>query len=205
MFVSKLSPIRTILYKQLLNNQLVKHNSTIPTVMSYIKDKGTAIPFASNILTKEEFDKYELFRNIKLGNYKWLDNHTAQNPLKQEEKSTVVSYINGLKEQPYSIPNCFIGYWCTKFGFTTMVYSISMIFPAIAGISTVAGGSTIVGGSIITGSTAGLIGMNAIGLYGIAYGIKLVISEFKSPYYNYDEMLRICNKKINEESNKTQQ
>ena len=193
MFVLKLSPVKTILYKQLLNNQLVKHNSTIPTVMSYIKDKGTKIPFASNILTKEEFDKYELFRNIKLGNYKWLDNHTTQNPLKQEEKSTIVSYINGLKEQPYSIPNCFIGYLCTKFGFTTLT-----------GISIVVGGSNIVGGSIITGSTAELIGTNAIGLYGIVYGIKLIISEFKSPYYNYDEMLRICNKKINEESNKTE-
>jgi len=140
--------------------KFVRHNSTIPTIMSYIKDKGTAIPFASRVLNKEEFDKYELFRNIKLGNYKWLDDHLNKIPLKQEEKMTAISYINGLKEQPYSVPNCFIGYWCTKFGISVMLSSVSMVVPAVAGLGNK---SDLIGESIVAGSTLGFVGMNIAG------------------------------------------
>jgi hypothetical protein len=192
MFVSKLSPTRTILYKHLLNNQSAMRNSTISTIASYIKDKGNEIPLSSFVLKKEEFNRYELFRNIKLGNCKWLDNHITQNPLKEEEKSTVVSYINELKQQPYSIPNCFLGYFYTKIGFSAIVYSVPMIFPAA--ISVMGGNLNVLSGTIFTGSTLALIGMNVVGIYGIIYGAGLVITEIKSPYYDYNEMLKICNK-----------
>lgn len=63
-----------------------RSNSTIPTILSYMKDKGTEIPFAHKLLTHDEFERYTLYTKVKKGDYIWLIEHIDQNPLQQEEK-----------------------------------------------------------------------------------------------------------------------
>lgn len=176
------------------SKSFVRHNSTISTLLSYAKDKSIIIPFADIILSKKEYDKYQIFRNIKLGNDEWLKQYVnVMNP-KQEERVTITDYIKSLKEQSYSIPNCFIGYLSIKFGCYSILYSLPIISPMIFGGALTFDASHLLGGSLITGSALGLIALNISGLYAIKYGTKIISSELKSPYYDYDEMIRICQK-----------
>jgi hypothetical protein len=158
----------------------VRHNSSLPPILTYIKDKGTEIPFASKLLTEEEYTRYILYRQVKKGNYKWLKEYVKLNPLMEEEKQTIVKYIHDLKGQPFSVPNLGIGYICTSFGTNTIYYSATGALLNNFGIFKI-------------NPMIMLTCMDCIGLYSIYYGLKLISNELRSPYYNYEEMLRICN------------
>lgn len=170
----------------------IKHNSTMP-ILSYIKDKGTAIPFANLILKPDEYQRYVLYTNLKKGNVEWLREHIKDYPLKTEERETIVTYIKGLKEQPYSVPNLVMSYVATSFGLNTLYYSVTgVLLPTLSIISSPILLSQF--SAFLSGLTsAGLIGFNVIGSASIGYGLTIFANELRSPYFNYDEMLRICN------------
>jgi len=46
-------------------------------------------------------------------------------------------------------------------------------------------------------TTTGSVILDGVGLYSIYYGLKIIANEMRSPYFNYDEMLRICEKTKN--------
>lgn len=167
----------------------VRYNTTVP-FLSYIKDKGTDIPFAKNILKKDEYDRYVLYTQLKKGNVEWLRDHIKDYPLKSEERETIVSYIKGLKEQPYSVPNLAMGYVTTSFGLNTLYYSVTGVFiPVLA--TPVLSSQYLV---FLSGLTSmGIIGLDIFGICSVVYGLKIFANELRSPYFNYDEMLRICN------------
>lgn len=184
---------RTLFVPNKFKRTLCRNNSTLPAVLSYMKDKGTEIPFANKILTKDEFERYTLYTRVKKGDYVWLKSYVQENPLQLEEKATIVKYINGLKEQPYSVPNLGIGYISTWFGINSIYYSVTKVL------------IPILGGTVIDEyylqflsqmTTTGFIILDCIGAYSIYYGLKIVANELRSPYYHYDEMLRICNESV---------
>jgi hypothetical protein len=114
-----------------------RHNSTLPAVLSYMKDKGTEIPFAHKILTNDEYERYTLYTRVKKGDYRWLKTYVEANPLLQEEKITMIKYINGLKEQPYSVPNLGIGYISAWFGLSSIYYSVTGVLVPLLGNTTI--------------------------------------------------------------------
>jgi hypothetical protein len=171
----------------------IRHNPAVP-FLSYIKDKGTQIPFARQILKEDEYERYQLYTELKKGNVDWLREHVKTRPFKKEEKETVISYIKGLKDQPYSIPNIAMGYFSSSFGFNAIYYSISGVFLPI--ISAPAWQSDYLQYlSHITGM--GSIAVDAFGVSCIFFGLRIIANELRSPYFNYDEMLRICNESVN--------
>jgi hypothetical protein len=155
-----------------------------------MKDKGTEIPFAHKILAKDEFERYTLYTKVKKGDYLWLKSYVQENPLQPEEKTTIIKYINGLKEQPYSVPNLGIGYIATWFGINSIYYSTTgVLIPMLAPVQIDQHYLQFLGHLTTTGS----IVLDCVGLYSIYYGLRIVANELRSPYYHYDEMLRICN------------
>lgn len=167
----------------------IRSNSTVASFTQYFKDKGIAIPFASKILNPDEHSRYQLFRQIKLGEHRWLDNYTSSHPLKKEEKQTLVKYIDGLKDQPFNVPNVLIGYYGIWLGYEILLRSVSIGQSGWTQYMT-----DNIGFLTFSGSSAGFICGCCGGAYSAYYGLRLIFSEFKSPYLNYDEMLRICNK-----------
>lgn len=179
-------------FRKSLNNKLIRYNSSVP-FLSYIKDKGTDIPFAKNILKTDEYDRYVLYTQLKKGDVEWLREHIKYYPLKTEERETIVSYIKGLKEQPYSVPNLAMSYITTSFGLNTLYYSFAGVFVPVLPILS----SPILSAqysAFLSGVTGiGLIGLDILGVMSVTYGLKIFANELRSPYFNYDEMLRICN------------
>lgn len=173
---------------------LVRSNSTVASFTQYFKDKGMVIPFASKILNQDEHSRYQLFRKIKLGDHQWLNNYTTLYPLKKEEKQTLIKFIDGLKDQPFNVPNVLIGYYGIWLGYEIVLRSATI---GILGMSGYMTGD--IGFLTATGSFLGTLGGSGVGGYSAYYGITTIFNEFKSPYLNYDEMLRICNK--NEDKN----
>jgi hypothetical protein len=159
----------------------MRHNSTLPTLVSYMKDKGIYIPASKKILSESEYKKYELYRQIKLGDHVWLNEHLSSSPPGDEEKDSLIEYVNDLKKQPYSIPNFFIGYVICK-------SSIMSFYYAAAGLTQLSPGIPFFAGVSLTAVVGG------ISYNFLKHGLKICVDEFKSPYYNYDEMLRICKK-----------
>jgi hypothetical protein len=157
--------------------------------LSYVKDKGTEIPFAHKILKDDEYERYVLYTKVKKGDYVWLKEHLKTNPLQNEEKETMVKYINGLKEQPYSVPNIGIGYVSAWFGFSSIYYSVTgVLVPLLA--NTTANSYYLSFLSQMT--TTDSIALDCVGVCSIIYGFRIITNELRSPYYHYDEMLRIC-------------
>jgi hypothetical protein len=167
----------------------IRSNSTVASFTQYFKDKGMAIPFASKILNSDEYARYQLFRQIKLGEHEWFDNHTSLYPLKKEEKQTLVKYIDGLKDQPFNVPNVLIGYYGIWLGYEILLRSASLGRSVMSEYM-----ADHIGFLMFSGSSLGYVCGCCGGCYSALYGIRLIFSEFKSPYLNYDEMLRICNK-----------
>jgi putative Mn2+ efflux pump MntP len=102
----------------------------------------------------------------------------------------MIKYINGLKEQPYSVPNIGIGYISTWFGLSSIYYSVTGVLVPLLGNTTI---NTYYLQFLGNMTTTGSILLDCVGLYSIYYGLKIVANELRSPYYHYDEMLRICN------------
>ena len=181
-----------IRFKPLVRHQ-VRYSSALPTLISYIKDKGTEIPFAKKFLEPDEFERYTLYTKVKKGDYKWLKDHIQSNPLQKEEKVTMIKYIEGLKEQPYSVPNLAIGYISSWFGINTIYFSINgMLVPLVS--SPVLNQYFLPFLTNLT--TTGILVLDCVGAYTIYYGLKIVANELRSPYYHYDEMIRICNESV---------
>lgn len=182
-----------------------RYNSTIPTILSYMKDKGTEIPFAKKFLAEDEYERYTLYTRVKKGDYEWLKTYVNENPLQQEEKTTITKYIQGLKEQPYSVPNLGIGYITIKFGLSSIYYSVTGVLIPLLGApldqtlqhqikNTIHNAITEYHLQVLSNmTTTGSIILDCVGLYSIWYGVKIITNELRSPYYHYDEMLRICN------------
>ena len=183
----------------IVRNGIIRHSSTLPnTIISYIKDKGIYIPMADRILSPKEYSKYELYRNIKLGDVNWLNEYTSKNPLGKEEKVSLTEYITDLKKQPYSIPNFAIGYAMAKFSFVSFTYATSL---SMAGFTDLVSNVSVlrsffgVGGTLFNvGITLSIIPSTIVCYSILKHGAKIFVNEFKSPYYDYDEMTRLCNK-----------
>jgi hypothetical protein len=101
-----------------------------------------------------------------------------------------------LKKQPYNIPNFGIGYLISNLSVKTFMFVgqfqllglTETIFPTSA--------LDFVMGSI---ATLSVIPTTAVCYSMLKHGMTIFINEFKSPYYNYDEMTRICNKSTDSE------
>jgi len=182
----------------LKNNQQIRKNSNLPTILSYIKDKGTEIPFAHKILTSDEYERYILYTKVKKGDCNWLKSYVEKNPLQPEEKTTIIKYINGLKEQPYSIPNLGISYISVWFGINSIYYSVTGVLIPILGNNAIINQENL---QFLNNLTAGSVVLNFIGAYSIYYGLKISANELRSPYFHYDEMLRICQNNVRKNEN----
>ena len=171
---------------------IVRHGNTLA---SYVMNKGIYIPMAKSILSLEEHAKYELYRKIKLGDHKWLDAHVSVHPLRKEEQISLTEYISDLKKQPYSIPNFGIGYLISNFSVKIFMFMGQFQILGLSQmISPTFGVFGYVAGSVAVSS---VIPTTVMCYYILKHGVKILINEFKSSYYNYDEMIRICNKSNN--------
>ncbi len=178
---------------------VVRHSSSVPsTLVSYMKDKGIYIPMAHRVLKPDEYLKYNLYRKIKLGEHKWLDEYVSAHPLEQEERTSLTEYISDLKKQPYSIPNFGMGYILSKFSIGAFLYATQ--YP-MAGLTIATTPNIGIFGTLLGGaSILSIIPITFTCYVILKHGVTIFMNEFKSPYYNYDEMTRICNKSIDKDS-----
>jgi len=201
------------IYRSVLKIKHVRYSSRLASeIQVYLKDRGNFIPFANLLLSAEEYDKYSTFRKIKLGKYNSLNKFASTHSLKENERKTYINYINDLKKQPYSVYNFVVGYWIFQFGLNLGFFSLrkaNHVFKSLFGsdklsekidhlkldenIEPMMNIFDIVTFSPDAKITL-LLGCSAVLCSGLVFakqGIKIMIDEFKSPYYNYDEMLRI--------------
>ncbi len=171
-------------------NSKISTIPTPPTITSILNDKGLAIPFANKLLTPGEYKKYALFRSIKTGDTKLFEKLVGEYSIQNEEKETFTSYINSLKTNSLSLPNFIVGSGCVWFGFKFFGYSLVPL--ALIGVSNTPIDTLY--HFLNPLSIASSMGLFACGYKSAKYGGNLIISEMKSPYYDYDEMLRVITK-----------
>jgi len=195
----------------------LRHNSTIPALVAYIKNPGIFVPFAEHVLQGNEIHQYNLFRTIKLGNCQKLEKLLEETPSTQAEKETLVSTIRDLKSQPYSVPNFLIGYaylsisqWIFMLNVNAWnsIYhadvnklkNLSDINLSDANLETI---EQIYNTSISTMGIYPAIGLGIASLIPIGglsyYGLRTIYDEFRSPYYSYDKMIRVVKKTLSVE------
>ena len=158
----------------------------IPALVSYFKNPGMYVPFSRFILKSDEYDRYNMYRTIKLGDTNKLKQLLRDKPVTQEEKETYLEATRSIKDQPYSIPNFMIGWWYLKGAWWLAEYNwaawkliYTMDFNGWATLPMLYGVSSV---PFIVGLTY--------------YGADTIFDEFKSPYYDYDRMIRILNKSL---------
>lgn len=185
--VKKVGQHSTLLASNRISIRNVNMLATVPEfVKSYMKDKGTEVPFAKQVFTDKEYKTYEIYRNVKIGKYDFLNNYIkTQNPTNEEIKS-ITDYVLDLKKQPYNIPNFVLGYFTGSLTFTGYTGAMSYMF---------AGHKTLM--EFIRHPIApyilpmiGYFILTNIGWKLFKYSASVIVTEFKSPYYQYDKMLK---------------
>lgn len=188
-----------------INNRLLginkRHNSTfIPNMVSYFKDKGTCVPAANYVLSNDEYSRYKLFRTIKLGKTEELNEIVKRDKYNSVSKETLKSFTEELKKQPYSIPNFLLSWWGIQYGtagvmtFVNHIKLFESTGPFEQFMTTIAS-ENINQIEHVSNMSVGISGsLAALGAFSIYHSVKLFYQEAKSPYYDYDGMLKLLNK-----------
>ena len=192
---------RSILTYQNLHILHKRHNSAfIPNMVSYFKDKGTWVPGAKHVLSHDEYERYKLFRTIKLGKKNELDDILKKDKFTNVSKDTLISFTEELQKQPYSIPNFLLSWWGIQYGTSGIMLYANQInlfgtngsFDKLVKIVTPDNIEHIEHASnMYVGISASLA---ALGAFSIYHSINIFYQEAKSPYYDYDGILKSLKK-----------
>ena len=194
-----------IKHSLILNKNLFKINKRynsafIPNMVSYFKDKGTCVPGAKYVLSPDEYARYKLFRTIKLGQTDELNKIITKDKYDNVSQETLISFTEELQKQPYSIPNFLLSWWGIQYGSMGIMIFVNHIklFDASEPLDKFM--KTITSDNIdqiqnVSNMSIGISGSLAtIGAITIYHSINLFYQEAKSPYYNYDGILKSLKK-----------
>lgn len=149
-------------------------------------NKNVKFPFAKQILSEKEYEKYNLYKHVQEANTDWLQKYIKNNN-STEKYNEVVNCIKHTKENPINILNftiagtsCYIGtsLLSESIGqllFAYPFYTINMYYP---------------------GTYISIVGL-LLGYKFTLFGSKMLTNEFKAPYNDYDEMIKICENETN--------
>lgn len=178
-----------------------RHNSAfIPNMVSYFKDKGTCVPGAKHVLSPDEYERYKLFRTIKLGKKNELDEILKKDKFTNVGKDTLVSFTEELQKQPYSIPNFLLSWWGVQYGTSCIMLFANQINlfntnSSFDKILKIVKPDNIEQIEHVSNMYVGISSsLAAIGAFTIYHSVKLFYQEAKSPYYDYDGILKSLKK-----------
>ena len=186
--------------KNLLGVSKRYNSALIPSMVSYFKDKGTCVPGAKYVLSSDEYERYKLFRTIKLGKIDELSEIIKRDKYTNVSKDTLKSFTEDLQKQPYSIPNFLFSWWGIQYGATGIMIFVNHIklFDTSGPFEQFM--NTITSDNIehlehVSNMSVGISGsLAALGAFSVYHSVKLFYQEAKSPYYDYDGMLAFLNK-----------
>jgi hypothetical protein len=132
-----------------------------------------------------------LFTELKKGNAKWVREHLRAHPFKNDEKTAAVAYVTGLKKKPYSFSSAVMGWYTSMLGWKVLKVSFLVVITTISytvelryhpNILPIFGGIAVLG-----------IYLGYCGVAWILFGLRILLNEARAPYYDYDELIQICN------------
>lgn len=176
--LNNLTNSRNNLFKQTLQKQN----------LSYL-NKHIKIPFADKILSKEQYEKYELYEHVKKADFVWLEEYLKNNN-SSEKYNEVINCIKYTKENPTNIMNFVIG--GTSFYFGTNIWCLSLSSLAI-GYSFGMVGMDMQSAAFTCAGVAELL----LGYKCLEYGGTTLLNELKAPHNDYDKMIKMCENETN--------
>ena len=163
------------------------YTTAIAGVVKLFQAKGVYVPFASSLLSKSEYQRYSFYRAVKECDTVTVKNALETHPLTLDHKENLVSYIDDLESQPYSVPNLLIAYWSLRLSeFSSRFFLSSFSYtppswmkghldqPPVSDIS-----PFLAYPSFIPMAYFGYI------------GFSLINAEFRAPYRDYESLARV--------------
>lgn len=147
------------------------------------------IPIAYKILSKEEHEKYILYRSIKSGNIKFVENYFRFNNLSEEEKISLIKYVKTIINNPINYVNYIIGAASQCVGIGSIIASIQWSMRAVPLIL-----ETISNGGCFGLGVAGIGFSTVYGIIGcklIYFGYNINKEELKNSRHDHSCILNV--------------
>lgn len=161
------------------------YTAAIASVAQLFQARGVYVPLASTLLTKGQFERYSFWRAIKECDKKKVQELLEAKPLTQDQKDKVVSYLEDLDTQPYSVPNLLLAYWSLRLSeYSSRFFLSSFSYHPP---------SWFIDYQPFSHDLSPWLTYPAIlpmGYFGWL-GFKLINGEFRAPYQNYDSLNRL--------------